>query len=127
MANEITSNCSLFVRNGHLNSSLSPGQMSIDQTAIGGPTPGMVVIGTTVEEVDFGELTVLGVVQITNLNTTNYVEFGPEDSESYYGGYLPCVRIEPGETWQFRLVPGVTYCAKANTASCKVIFSAFEN
>ena len=127
MAGEITRNCSLFVRNAHLNSSLSPGQVSIDQTAIGGPTPGMAVIGTSVEEVDFGELTTLGVVQITNLDATNYVEFGPEDSGGYYSGYLPCVRIEPGETWQFRLVPGVTYCAKANVAACKVIFSAFEN
>ena len=127
MANEIVSSCTLRVANGSLKSTLSPGQVSIDQTAIGGPSPGMVVIGTSVEEIDFGELTTLGVVQITNLDAINYVEFGPEDSGGYYSGYLPCVRIEPGETWQFRLVPGVTYCAKANTAACKVVFSAFEN
>jgi len=127
MANEITSNCSLFVRNGHLNSSLAPGQKSITQAAIGGPTPGMVVVGTSVETIDFAELTALGVIQITNIDPTNYVDFGPEDAESYYGGYLPCVRIRAGETWQFRLVAGVTYCAKANSAACKVIFSAFEN
>ena len=127
MAGEITSNCALFVRKGNLNSSLSPGQVSIDMTGIGGPTPGMAVIGTAVETIDFSELTTLGVIQIVNLDTTNYVDFGPEDAGGYYTGFLPCVRIEPGETWQFRLVPGVTYCAKANVAACKVIFSAFEN
>jgi hypothetical protein len=127
MANEIVSSCMLRVANGSLKSTLSPGQVSIDQTAIGGPSPGMVVIGTSVEEIDFSELTALGVIQVTNLDATNYVDFGPDDSGGYYSGFLPCVRIEPGEVWQFRLVPGVTYCAKANSAACKVLFMGFNN
>lgn len=124
MANEIQSTCSLRVTNGSLKSNLTPGTINITQAVAKGPTPGTVNVGTSAEVISFAELTTLGVIQITNLDGTNYIEFGPDDGAS---DIQPAIRIEAGECWQFRLVPGVTYYAKADTAACNVQFMAFND
>lgn len=124
MANEIQSTCSLRVTNGSLKSNLMPGTVNIAQAIAKGPTPGTVNVGTSAEVISFAELTTLGVIQITNLDGTNYIEFGPDDGAS---DIQPAIRIEAGECWQFRLVPGVTYYAKADTAACNVQFMAFND
>ena len=123
MANEIQSSCSLRVSNGNLKSTLNPGAVNVSQAVAKGPSPGCVAVGTSEEVISFAELTTLGVIQITNLDTTNFVDFGPESS----GAMVAAVRIKAGEVWQFRLVPGVTYRAKADTLACNVVFSAFNN
>ena len=123
MANEITSSCTLRVANGSLKSTLSPGQQLIAQAVAKGPSPGCVNVGTSEEVISFAELTTLGVVQITNLDGTNFVDFGPESG----GAMVAAVRIKAGEVWQFRLVPGVTYRAKADTLACNVLFMGFNN
>ena len=123
MANEIVSTCSLRVTNGNLKSNLNPGSVNITQAVAKGPSPGCVVVGFAADEViSFAELATLGVIQITNLGPTNFVQFGPNNG----GTMLPAIKILAGETWQFRLVPGVTYRAQADTADCSVIFSAFN-
>lgn len=123
MANEISASCTLRVTNGNLKSNLTPGSVSIDQAVARGPAPGSVNVGTTEEVISFAELTTLGIIQIINLDTTNYVQFGPESG----GAMIPSVRLKPGEPNQFRLEPGVTYRAKANTAACNVQFMAFND
>jgi hypothetical protein len=124
MAGTISSSCVLQVNHGSLRSNLNPGQSVIAQVVARGPSPGCVIVGTTDTAIDFSELATLGVIQITNLAVANYVDFGPDDGA---GSFKPAMRIKPGETWQFRLVPGVTYHAKSDTAASAVVFSAFND
>lgn len=123
MANEIQSGCTLRVTNGFLKANLTPGTVNISQAVAKGPTPGCVVVGTSEEVISFAELTTLGLIQIVNLDPTHFVQFGPEVS----GAMAPAARLMPGEPNQFRLEPGVTYRAKADTAACAVVFNAFNN
>jgi hypothetical protein len=123
MANEIQSSCTLRVTNGHLKSNLNTGTVNITQAVAKGPSPGTVNVGTSEEVISFAELTTLGVVQIINLDTTNFVQFGPEAT----GAMVAAIRLKPGEPNQFRLEPGVTYRAKADTQACNVQFMAFNN
>lgn len=124
MANEITASCTLRVANGYLQSNLTTGAKSITQAVAKGPTPGTVNVGTSEEAISFAELTTLGVIQIINLDTTNFVQFGPDDGA---GNMVAAIRLKPGEPNQFRLEPGVTYYAKADTEACNVQFMAFNN
>ena len=124
MAGIINSSCVLNVNHGSLRSNLNPGQTTLAQAVARGPSPGCVVVGTADTEIDFSELATLGVIQITNLATANYVDFGPADGA---GSFKPSTRLKFGETWQFRLVPGVTYFAKSDTAASAVVFSAFND
>ena len=122
MANEIVSACTLRVTNGYLSSNLVR-SATITQAVAKGPTPGTVNVGTSEEVISFAELTTLGLIQILNLDTTNFVQFGPESA----GAMVAAMRLKPGEPNQFRLEPGVTYRAKADTAACNVQFMAFNN
>ena len=125
MAGTISSSCVLSVNHGSLQQQLNPGQKVITQAVARGPSPGCVIVADDADtEIDFSELATLGVIQVTNLDEENYVDFGPDDGE---GALKPAMRIEAGETWQFRLVPGVTYFARADTADCAVLFSAFND
>jgi len=121
MADEITVSASLQVKNGNLDWRHSPGTKTYTQTAVGGPTPGMVNIGTSEESVAFSELGTEGWFIMQNLDTTNYVQWG--FSTTVYGG-----RMEAGETaGPFRLEPSATLYLKANTAACNVLIYAIED
>ena len=121
MANEITVQALLQVRNGNLEMPLNFPAATFTQAAVGGPTPGYLTIGTSEESVAFAELGTLGWCIMKNLNATNYVEWG--FSTTVYGG-----RMEAGETaGPFRLNPGATLYLRANTAACKCVIYAFED
>jgi hypothetical protein len=120
MANEISVNLSLKVTNGNLTETIATGTKLFDQTAVGGPTPGYVNVGTTEETIAFGELSTQGYLFLQNLDVTNYVRWG--FGTGAYGG-----RLEPGEFAMFRLNPGTTLYLIANTAACKVTVKAFED
>lgn len=120
MANEITITTTLGLRNGNNIFSFSPGSINVTQTNAGGPTPGVANIGTTEETVSLAELSTYGYCCIRNLDATNYVQFG--FSTTVYG-----IRLKAGEFAVFRLEPGCTLYAKANTAACKVAIYALEN
>lgn len=123
MADEITINASIRVRNGNLRADINPGSLQIDQAAARGPAPGSVNVGTSEEAIGFGELATLGLLMIHNLDATNFVDFGPESG----GAMVAAVRVKPGEVALFRMVPGTTYRAKADTAACNVVFSGFND
>lgn len=120
MANEIAVNVSANVSNGNLKFTFSPGTVYVDQAAVGGPTPGQVVVGTTEETISLAELTTYGWVFIQNLDSTNFVEWG--FSAGVYGG-----KLEPGEVALFRLKHGASLRMKADTAACKVLVYALED
>ena len=121
MADEIRVTSKLTVTNGFAKDTFNPGSQSYDQTAAGGPTPGVVSIGTTEESEAFSELSTLGWFIMRNLDPTNYVQWGFATAD--YGG-----RMEAGETaGPFRLEPGTTLYLKANTAACLVDIRAYED
>lgn len=123
MANEIRTTQQLAVQNGNLNVAYpaTGATSSFDQAAIGGPTPGMLAIGTTEESTAMPELSTVGWVMLHNLDATNYVQWG--FSTGVYGG-----RMEANEkAGPFRLEPGTTLYMKANTAACQVNVFALED
>ena len=120
MANEITVTQKLSCTNGNLNFAPPTKSFKVDQSAIGGPTPGYVTIGTSEESIAFSELGTVGWLMMENLDATNYVEWG--FATTVYGG-----RLEPGESASFRLNPSTTLYIKANSAACKCIINALED
>jgi hypothetical protein len=121
MADEIRITAAISVDNGNLSFSQNYGSKSYDQTNIGGPTPGMVEIGTVEESQAFTELTTPGWVTLQNLDDTNFVEWG--FSTGVYGG-----KLMPGDTaGPFRLNSATTLYLKADTASCRVVINALES
>jgi hypothetical protein len=119
MANEITVGAFIQVQNGNLSDRFAPGNKSVDQSAVGGPTPGYVTIGTTEEEVAFGELSTKGWVMMQNLDPTNYVQWG--FSTGVYGG-----RMRAGETAGPFRMDATSIFLRANTAACKVLIKGYE-
>jgi hypothetical protein len=80
-------------------------------------------IGTSAEDVAFGDVAP-GLVILTNLDPTNYVDFGMSD-----GGTLKTLgRLYPAEGWpaMFMLSPGQTLRMQANTLACNVHVVAYE-
>ena len=113
MANEITLKFSLQAENGFLKQSVNIGQLQVDQAAAG-MAGGAQEIGTSEEIVDFGDVSTEGLLFLRNLDDTNYIEFGPEDT----GAMVAVGKLEPGEFAFFRVKPSVVLRAQADTAAC---------
>ena len=113
MANEITLKFSLQVENGFLKQSVNIGQLQVDQAAAG-MAGGAQEIGTSEEVVDFGDVSTEGLLFLRNLDDTNYIEFGPEDT----GAMVAVGKLEPGEFAFFRVKPSVVLRAQADAAAC---------
>lgn len=122
MANEITITLSASVANAYFKSSFQPGSIQLNQTAIGGHMP-IVSVGTSEEALTFGDISTLGYMALRNLDTTNYVDIGPESG----GAMVPMVRLKAGNVAIMRLKPGITVRAQANTAAVKLQVWALED
>jgi hypothetical protein len=120
MADEITISSTFSLRNGSNVFSWTPGSITIDQSASGGPSPGYVTIGTSEESIAFSELAAQGYLIIHNLSPTNFIRWG--FSTGVYGG-----RLNAGEYCILRLNPGSTLFLIANVAACKCHVYGFEN
>jgi hypothetical protein len=120
MANEISATAGIRVVNGNSSFSQPAKSIAITQSAIGGPTPGAMSVGTTEESTAFPELTTEGWLYLQNNDPTNYVQWG--FSTGVYGG-----RLKAGEFALFRMEPSLTLYLKANTAACNVLVYGFEN
>lgn len=79
-------------------------------------------IGTSAEDVNFGDV-VPGLVILTNLDDTNYVQYGMSDGGTIkiLGRLYPSKRVPA----MFFLEPSATLRMIANTASCKVHVQAY--
>jgi len=121
-------------------SSPRPSSFQTDVASFKGPVPGVFTVTIAGIDVDLSELTIPGLCQITNLDSTNYVNVGIWDPET--GVFYPLAEVRAGETWCLRLSrnlfgeygtgPGTsgantnTLRIKADTASCSVVVEAFE-
>ncbi len=119
---EITANLNIEVRNGFFAESIRPGQIRIDQSGIG--RGGVVqTIGTVEEVVTHAEVSTEGVTYLRNLDATNFVQFGPEDT----GAMRIIGKLKPGEFAFFRMAPSVVLRAKADTAAVKLDVRVYED
>ena len=121
MANEFSITSSFKLSNGN-DSFTRTVSFNADQTAVGGPSPGVLSIGTSHEAVAPIDISSLGWALFKNLDETNYVEIGVEVTGSFY----PLLKLLPGEQVQVRLSPAVLIFARANTAAVRLDSQIFE-
>jgi len=120
MANEITITQNIAIENVGFSDKRTHSNKKFDQTTLGGMLPGYKKIGTSEETLTTTDVATLGWAWIKNLDAANYVDFG--FTTAVYG-----IRCEAGEVALFRLVPGVTIYALANTAEVKTQIHIYED
>lgn len=115
MANEITLTVGMRLINGLLR--VTPEQITrrFNQTTARGGGPGVVDVGTSAENISFGDI-VPGYVWAINLDTTNFVHLRFSSGDNG-----PLLRANGGMAL-FEMPSAVTLAAIADTATCKVWF-----
>jgi hypothetical protein len=122
MADEIKATSKLAVVNGYFKETLDPGTITVTQSALGG-FKAVQIIGTSAETVVTGDVATLGWAYFRNLDLTNYVDIGPDST-----GIVGFLRLKAGETaGPFRLKPGITIKAQANTGNVKLQVFVLED
>lgn len=116
MANELTIDINAQLANGSHEETFQTGQLQFDQAAIGAHAPVVIVGQAAEEDLDVGDISTEGWLFLRNLDSTNYVTYGPKSG----GVMVPLGRLEPGEPASFRLEPGVVLRWQADTADVKV-------
>ena len=121
MANEATISVGLRFEKGGVSASYSKGGLQVDVS--GSKFVDLVQeIGTSEEQLDFGDVTTPGYVVFENLDSTNYIEIRPGT------GVADLVRLNAGEVAVFRLAADATApYAMANTAACNLRMLLLEN
>jgi hypothetical protein len=123
MANEFNVSLNVSLTNGGLKDSIQE-SANFSQTAIG-KYGGVVSIGTSEEDLPVGDVGTNGWVYLKNLDSTNYVKYGSEKCRGD-GRAGPAQAERAGHVW-FRVAPGVTIRAIADTAAVKVDYRLYEN
>lgn len=121
MANEIRITLQLQVINGDFKDGFTYSDQW-DQTAIGA-SAGVQIVGTSAENLDLGDVATNGVLVLHNLDDTNFVTYGLNDSAAIKA----CGKIKPGEVALLRLVPGIDLMCQADTADVKLRFLLLED
>lgn len=125
MANEITLSASLSVRKGYLDSGARPRSRSFTLNAA---TPAKAsgvksFTHTTHTAIPIGDVATLGWARFENVDAANYIDIGIVVSGTFY----PTARLKAGEFFPLRLVPAVTYYAKANTAAVLLDYEIYDD
>ncbi len=125
MAGNISGQFEVSVSNGAFARSVkfppsSPFQ--ITQTNEGGGNPGFINIGTSEEDVSFGDVTP-GFVLIFNLSADRTVEYGPKNGSNVIQNFL---QISPGSCAMFELKSGAVLRMKAIGGAANMIIEGFN-
>ena len=115
MSGTIVSSLQMAIVNGTLSEDRNIAPATITQTTIGGGNPGTVTVTTSEGDITIG-LTTPGNIVIENLDSANYVEYGPKSG----GAMILLGKILAGDWHKFYLGASVTLRMKANTASVKL-------
>ena len=99
---------------------INPGTQSITKAGKGKYQSTLSVTTSEKTVSTYGELTTEGLIFVRNLDATNFVRLG--FSTGVYG-----MKVKPGETFVFRLVPGATVYLIADTATCLVDIDVLED
>lgn len=121
MANELQITLSSKFTNGSLKDTIESSTLNVTQATQGFHGP-MVSVGTSEEDFDDGDVATLGWIYLKNLDSANYVQWGPKSA----GAMVAIGRLKAGEWAFFRLEPGVTLRWVANTAAVKVQVKLYE-
>jgi len=122
MANEITIAANFTVSNGELTiNRVGPTSVQVDQTNAGYKVLTQ-NIGTSAETVDTTDLTSEGYCYMKNLDTTNFIKYGPDST-----GQVDFGKLKPGESALMRLFPGLVLKATADTAACDLLVVVLED
>lgn len=117
MSDELKITISATLTNSSLRETINPSQMSITQNTQRSHCP-VVDVGTSEEDIATGDIGTLGWLFMQNLDTTNYVTWGPKS-----GGAMVAVgRLKATEVAAFRLSPGITLRMQANGGTVKIKF-----
>jgi hypothetical protein len=111
MAGTITSQLIFSAVNGNYNDAFSVPASApevLTQTTEGGGNPGYVNVGTSEEDIAFGDVTPK-VIIMENMDAANNVEWGPKSG----GSMVPLGEIAPGSYAKFSLKSGVVLRMKA--------------
>lgn len=120
MANEITITTSVTCRNGLLNVTYPAITKQYNQTTARGGGPGSVDVGTSEENIDFGDI-VPGYVRLINTDATNFVRIRFSASDN-------AIRLlANGGMALFYLDASVTIIAIADTGACRVTIEAVNS
>jgi len=120
MADEISVTTQVRLSNGDLEDQFSTTK-TFDQTTARMMCT-VVDVGTTEETIALGDLAAPKMIYLTNLDDTNYVEFGVDSS-----GFIPMGRVYPGDpSGAIPAAASITYQLKANTAACDVKVRVYE-
>lgn len=123
MADEITITIRATLRNGSLKRDVNPGTVKWDQAAALAYSA-VWTVGTSEENLATGDIGTEGWIFMTNLDGTNYVEWGASATTPTLA---TIGRLEAGETCAFRMEPSVTLRAKADTADVNVSVELWED
>lgn len=115
MANEIDFNVSAQLRNGSLAADFKPGNLDITQTAALVDKKTVTVTSTAQVSVAFTGVTTYGLCFIRNLDTVDYMDWGPSTTGGTTGVMIG--RIKAGEVAAFRLKPGIGMRAIASSTA----------
>lgn len=120
MANEITTQFQATVKNSGfiqtVQADVSTVQKLFDQAVVGAHGT-IVTVGTSEEDMPVGDVATNGFLFLKNLDSTNFVKFGPKDG----GNMVDFGRLKKGEWAWFRLAAGSTPLRwVADTAPVKV-------
>ena len=140
MADEATISASLTIRKGD-NQFRQQRTFRADVALFKGPSPGAITVTTDGVDVDLSQLSQPGLCVLTNLDATNYVEYGIREPDT--STFYPLGEILPGESYVVRLSrnlqeeylgtgtstssPTNFLHLKANGASVNVDVSAFDS
>lgn len=123
MANEVKVTAGLKADNGNFAFHRPSATISFNQTNGRGGNPGSVQIGTSEEDVSFGDLTTPGWYIFRNLDATNFVDYGPKSG----GVMVPFGRLLPNKGVGLGyLYPGAVVRMKADTAACWISIEALD-
>lgn len=121
MAGTITLTCGAEYTNGGLTLNDSVAAQTISQATQGVFTDTQ-SIATSATAVTTGSIATLGLLKLQNLDATNYVDFGSYVTAVFY----PLVRLNAGESYYFRVKPGLTLYAQANTSAVLLQKTIYE-
>lgn len=121
MANEITYQINLLLKNGSLADQFASGSLVANQSSAF-LIRNVQTIGTTEESLQLGDITTPGFAVFQNLDATNYVEIG-----SFVGGtFYPFMKLKKGEIGMCRVGVTAIY-AKANTSPVNIFYIVYSD
>jgi hypothetical protein len=118
MPEEITQTLSLRLKHDNLIRNYDLPTEKIDQAVQAISDTTQVIPTSWTQIVIAADDVTLGKALFRNLDVDNYLQLGIIGSTG--PTIKPFGRLKPGESNPFRLEPGISYWAKANTASCRL-------